>query len=152
MNAVDQVRQHNITTKTNGYHCMDRNMVLLILGSMRQDVGVEDFSPEFVSHLDIPEMAVRMAKGQVPEIDREWAPSEVVGAMGTPNKNAAWWDRTYRSFWSPDHTYRWNSLSGEAPPGLSTEYFNVPIDWFRVESEHNFDDATRTQRENLGYL
>jgi len=111
-----------------------------------------DFSPEFVSHLDVPEIVTQMASGTVPDIDREWAPSEVIGAMNTPDENAEWWDRTSRCLWNPDQTLVWDSVSDTTPPDESERYFGVPIDACRTESDHHFDTATRAQLENLGYL
>jgi arylsulfatase A-like enzyme len=112
----------------------------------------EEFNPDFVSHLDIPEIVTRMAHGNTPNIDRDWAPSETIGAMGTPDRNKSWWDRTSRSLWKPGEKYTWNSESDTSPPEAADTYFDTPIELCGKETEHNFDQSTQAQLESLGYL
>ena len=112
----------------------------------------EEFNPEFISHLDIPNIVEKFAHDQLPEITRDWAPSETIGAMGTPEQNESWWNRVCRGLWSPDQEYKWDSESGEVPPTIADDYFDTPIESFENTSSYEFDDATQTQLENLGYL
>jgi hypothetical protein len=72
--------------------------------------------------------------------------------MGVPDEDAEWWDRTSRALWNLKEAHYWDSVSESPPPDLATSYFNIPIDSCRGGSEREFDDATRIQLENLGYL
>lgn len=112
----------------------------------------EDVDIEWMSHLDLPELMLGLADDEAPVVDRDWAPSEVIGAMGTPDENESWWDRTCRSLWNPDDVYSWDSISSNAPPEVANQYFSTPIDAFRTRTDHSFDDSTQRRLEDLGYL
>lgn len=112
----------------------------------------QNLDVDFVSHLDVPKIIKEIARDQIPEITRNWAPSETIGAMGTPDQNKSWWNRTCRGLWNPDQVYRWDSETDELPPEIAEEYFDIPIELLNSASSYDFDDATQTQLENLGYL
>lgn len=112
----------------------------------------KNFRPEFISHLDVPEIIVRMAHDDTPNIDREWAPSETIGAMGTPEQNGSWWNRTCRCLWNPNQKHTWDSESDKSPPEIADAYFNTPIELYNSGTKHAFDKSTQLHLENLGYL
>jgi len=111
-----------------------------------------EFDPEFISHLDLPQIIIAFSQGKTPDIDRDWAPSETIGSMGTPEENQSWWNRTSRALWRPTESYTWDSVSGTTPPDIAEKYFNKNINKYSGGSETDFDDATESQLESLGYL
>ena len=111
-----------------------------------------EFNLDFVSHLDIPEIVTQIAYGNQPNIDREWAPSEMIGAMGTPDQNESWWDRTCQSLWKPNKKYAWVSELDTLLPEILGLYFDTPIEYCGGETKPSFDESTQAQLESLGYL
>lgn len=112
----------------------------------------EELELEWISHLDLPELITKLANDEAPKISRDWAPSEVIGAMGVPDQNESWWDRTCRSLWNLERDYTWDSTLTNASPDIADRYFSTPIESYQTETNHEFDGAIETQLESLGYL
>lgn len=135
---------------------------------------------EYVSHLDLPELIVGLARGEVPDIRREVVPAERIGlGLSHEPDNYAFWDRMLRCTYRDETKYEWDSLGNRRrlrvesgrPSWQELAETDVTIpDWARSSFDEVLDDYkrmaeadaasstdemdahTRDQLEDLGYL
>lgn len=139
---------------------------------------VHDYD-RLVSHLDLGELLVGLAQGELPDISRPVAVAELAGISQTSADppNYDYWDRAQRCAYRDEQKIVWDSLSkcieyeinrtrtnwqkeiGERnnPPEWVDSYFESDIHQFKQDSakeaeENNMDEKTAERLEDLGYL
>jgi hypothetical protein len=133
-----------------------------------------------ISHLDLPELVVNLARGKLPHICRDIVPAERIGlGMSHDPENHQYWDRMIRCVYDGEMKYEWDSLGGryhlmtdsDQPSWQrrisndveisvdTSELFNVDINTYKRNAQANevgitseMSGGIRDQLSDLGYL
>ncbi len=134
---------------------------------------------DYVSHLDLPQLLIGLARGELPEIQREQIPAERIGLGLSHNPdNYEYWNRMLRCVYDNKIKYEWDSLGNSQRyridheqsssekliqsdikvPDECLELFGSSIDRYKqraagdTSENSGMEEHTRSQLEDLGYL
>lgn len=141
--------------------------------------GYDEAVDDYVSHLDLSELLVAMASGEVVDIRRDRVPAERVGlGLSHDPANYAYWDRMIRCAYRDEEKFEWDSIGNWyryridpdraswqertdtdiEVPSWAMSLFEAELAEYddRVRADEadagEMDDYTRDQLEELGYL